>query len=586
MKPANILVGSDGQVKLVDFGLAEVLGTNSYAGGAGTYAYMAPEDFDENEHSDAQSDIWAAGVILYEMLTGRRPFHAARPKNPFAWGRAVNKDDIPPPSASRPDIPLELDEVCFRALERDKGQRYKTADTFAQDLRALSLDGLRLGPAPAYAAPPPRVNAVPKVGAPPETLLGAADIDRFLEVAPGRWPEACEALENRTLAVWLRGTGEPLLASVADELAQREDLPVEARLRDFLYRAGLNVEDAARREATRGSEFLRARAYEDAASALRLALRLDPMHPSYYHLLAHAYTSLQNPDSARAVLEDGLELFPNHRALRRDLKAVAGGRAQMSVPSVNFGALRPGEARTTQITVRGTDLSPLQGRVASLPGWLKVTPLKFNARQRQILKLEADTDHLPAEAGEYGEPLVLETSGGRLELPVMVTLLPPRPNFWQVFYWYLPLAALCLLPVLLGYDASLQSHRHGRTLPLYPTGYIASGALFVTFFGINLQADTQRRERFMAGLGMLLAPVGVGMFLLKVMSAPERAKETLPTIIFAGLSCRPLAIAARRRRVALARGLGSLAGVGAGHRDCLRHRLRRALGRGPRAAIA
>src|SRR5437588_10822957 len=92
IKPANILIGRDGQVKLVDFGLAEILATNSYAGGAGTYAYMAPEDFLEEHRSDHQSDIWAVGVTLYEMLTASRPFFVEKPKDPFSWRRALMND--------------------------------------------------------------------------------------------------------------------------------------------------------------------------------------------------------------------------------------------------------------------------------------------------------------------------------------------------------------------------------------------------------------------------------------------------------------------------------------------------------------
>ena len=94
IKPANILIAQDGTVKLVDFGLAQVLGTNSFAGGAGTYAYMAPEDFHEEQQSDHQADIWAVGVLLYEMLTGRRPFQAVKVKDPFSWKRAVEESPL------------------------------------------------------------------------------------------------------------------------------------------------------------------------------------------------------------------------------------------------------------------------------------------------------------------------------------------------------------------------------------------------------------------------------------------------------------------------------------------------------------
>src|ERR1051325_2660907 len=115
IKPANILISREDQVKLVDFGLAEILATNSYAGGAGTYAYMAPEDFLEEHHSDHQSDIWAVGVTLYEMLTAARPFNVARAKDPFAWRKTLLNDDPIPLSEYMPDVPKELQAIMDRA---------------------------------------------------------------------------------------------------------------------------------------------------------------------------------------------------------------------------------------------------------------------------------------------------------------------------------------------------------------------------------------------------------------------------------------------------------------------------------------
>jgi serine/threonine-protein kinase len=137
IKPANILIGRDGSVKLVDFGLAEILTTNAYAGGAGTYAYMAPEDFAEEDHSDSRSDIWSVGVTLYEMLCAQRPFHVDRVKDPFSWKRALETTDPTPIADYLPGAPAALQTVFDRALARDKERRYAAACDFRADLLAL-----------------------------------------------------------------------------------------------------------------------------------------------------------------------------------------------------------------------------------------------------------------------------------------------------------------------------------------------------------------------------------------------------------------------------------------------------------------
>jgi serine/threonine-protein kinase len=137
IKPANVLISQEGIVKIVDFGLAEILGSGSYAGGAGTYAYMAPEDFAEEESSDYRSDIWAVGVTLYEMLTGRRPFQAAKPKDPFSWKRAVEEDAPPPLSEIEPPLSKELEQVLAKALAKDKCERYQSAKEMREDLSKI-----------------------------------------------------------------------------------------------------------------------------------------------------------------------------------------------------------------------------------------------------------------------------------------------------------------------------------------------------------------------------------------------------------------------------------------------------------------
>lgn len=141
VKPANVLINSDGVAKIVDFGLAEILGSGSYAGGAGTYAYMAPEDFEEVERSDYKSDIWSVGVTIYEMLTGRRPFQAIKPKDPFSWKRTVEEDVPTPLKEIDPSFPPRLQAVIDMALAKDKSDRYVSAGKLRDDLSDI-LAGL------------------------------------------------------------------------------------------------------------------------------------------------------------------------------------------------------------------------------------------------------------------------------------------------------------------------------------------------------------------------------------------------------------------------------------------------------------
>jgi eukaryotic-like serine/threonine-protein kinase len=136
IKPANILLDSSGRAFLTDFGIAvveeELL---QDVGAAGTLPYMAPEQLESRfGPADHRADIYALGVVLFELLTGRRPFQAA---SPIDLREQILAGDVPPPRSIEPSVPEPLERFCLRCLARNPNDRYQEADSLAADLRTF-----------------------------------------------------------------------------------------------------------------------------------------------------------------------------------------------------------------------------------------------------------------------------------------------------------------------------------------------------------------------------------------------------------------------------------------------------------------
>jgi serine/threonine-protein kinase len=135
LKPENIVVDAQDNIKLIDFGIAGEQGARRLTFGKfsnimGTPDYISPEQI-HGKRGDARSDVYALGAILYEMLTGKPPFQG---ENPFAVMNDRLLNHPVPPRELNPGISPALQEIIYRALERDPRNRYASANEMAWDL--------------------------------------------------------------------------------------------------------------------------------------------------------------------------------------------------------------------------------------------------------------------------------------------------------------------------------------------------------------------------------------------------------------------------------------------------------------------
>lgn len=360
LKPGNLLVGDDGRLRVIDFGIARISGAERAANAnftapgdlLGTLAYMSPEQARGDAGAvDERSDVHALGVIAYELLTGRRPFAVDGKLLPDALRTLI--EDSPAPA---PELDADLRAICWQAMARKPRDRYASAAALGEDLRRWLRHEL-------VSARPPRLRdlwrvwrarhaaALVAAGVAALALVGATIVSaRFAFVAAARADEAeaaraIAAAEGRAveqaLGVLVHAvaaanpfrqssamTVDQLLDGVADRLARGEFEPaVQVRLCTALassYR-GIGRLDRARAHAAAGLRAL------DAATGASPLERADLLM-----LLGVVGAEARDFGAAEAALTEALALLERHA--RADDPRLPGACARLAGVHLMRGA--------------------------------------------------------------------------------------------------------------------------------------------------------------------------------------------------------------------------------------------------------
>lgn len=297
VKPANILVGADGRVRVADFGIAKLPTSQLTLDGSvlGTPNYMAPEQVRAGA-IDHRADLFSAGIVLYQALTGHRPFSG--PDLAAICHRILNEDPAPP-TLVRPGLPSALDAVLARALSKDPAMRYQSAREFGDDLRRVAAGEEPEAAKIPLAAPDKTVVAAPTASAertqrlemaPAEgarapgrrwALLSAGGIMAAIAAVAFLWPRSPAPVPTGS-ASGTRGTTSQ--AAVAPAVPEEDGSPARRAERQFLRGHALVQEGKAKA----------------ALKAYRQAVALDPSYRTNRQLLGDLIALLGSPERAGA----------------------------------------------------------------------------------------------------------------------------------------------------------------------------------------------------------------------------------------------------------------------------------------------
>lgn len=343
LKPDNVLLGADGRVVITDFGIARALSTGERAtktmgGVVGTPEYMAPEQVEGASDIDGRADLYALGVMMYELFTGEP---AWRGNTPYAIAAARLVKPPPDPRDLVPGLAPDLAGIILRCMARERSARFATADEISAALDALSSGTIRNLTAPSLASPSPRdVAGREAQGAADKTVAvlpfhnaGAPD-DAYL--ADGLTEDLIDVLSmTRGLKVRPRGVVAHLRGQERNPQEVGRELGVEVVVQGSVRRTAAGVRANARLIGVADGFQLWARRFDrpmadallindEAAEAIAEALTVhvalppragvtDPVAVDLYLRANHEFAKFWRPDVERAVAlyEEALAHAPN-----------------------------------------------------------------------------------------------------------------------------------------------------------------------------------------------------------------------------------------------------------------------------------
>ena len=427
LKPGNVRITPDGLLKILDFGLARTIGpvgesaltqtASELQGVAGTLPYMAPEQL-RGEPLDARTDLYAAGVVLYEMATGQRPF-----EEKLATALAADIQTKPPqtPRAIRPALSSRLEEIILKCLEKEPENRYQSAKELVVDLRRLGTPAVAVQPETSrraqlwWAIPTAALAVVATLAA--LFLLNVAGLRDSLLGSPAPAPGQISSLAVLPLdnlsgdpeqAYFVDGMHDALIADLAKlgalkvisrqsviryqdtdksapEIAQ--ELEVDAIVEGSVLRAGDRVRITAQMIDGVTDEHIWVQSYERdltdilalqrevaraIAAEIRVAVSTEeearlshvrPVKPEAHALFLKARHLVRQQRTSRAAVEQSIDLYQD--ALRLDpdyapaYAALAGSYLNMT--GIGYILSQEAVAQARPLLERAIDLDPTLG---------------------------------------------------------------------------------------------------------------------------------------------------------------------------------------------------------------------------------